>query len=93
MIDGRVYTLPISVQAGQIVDIIASSPNDRADPLIVLVGADGTTALAGNDDETIGEFTAAIHNFSIPTNGTYMLLVTHSDGGYQGTVDVNLTVQ
>lgn len=93
MIDGRVYTLPVTVQAGQVVDIIASSPNDRADPLIVLMGTDGTTALAGNDDETIGDFTAAIHDFSIPANGTYTLLVTHSDGGNQGAVDVNLTVQ
>jgi tetratricopeptide (TPR) repeat protein len=93
MTDGRVYTLPISVQAGQTVDITASSPNDRADPLIVLVGTDGTTALVGNDDEAIGDFTAAIHHFSIPANGTYTLLVTHSDGGFQGTVDVNLTIQ
>jgi tetratricopeptide (TPR) repeat protein len=93
MTDGRVYALPLSVQAGQIVDITASSPNDRADPLIVLVGTDGTTALAGNDDEVIGDFTAAIHDFSVPANGTYTLLVTHSDGGNQGPVDVNLSVQ
>lgn len=93
MTDGRVYTLPLSAQAGQIVDITASSPNDRADPLIVLVGTDGITALAGNDDEVIGDFTAAIHDFSVPANGTYTLLVTHSDGGNQGPVDVNLTVQ
>lgn len=93
MIDGRVYTLPLSVQAGQVVDIVASSPNDRADPLIVLVGTDGTTALAGNDDEVTGDFTAAIHDFSVPANGTYTLLVTHSDGGNQGPVNVSLSVQ
>lgn len=93
MNDGLVYTLPLAAQAGQTVNITASSPNDRADPLIVLLGTDGLTALAGNDDEVIGAYTAAIHNLSLPADGTYTLLVTHSDGGYQGTVDVSLTVQ
>lgn len=93
MNDGLVYTLPLVAQAGQTVDITASSPNDRADPLIVLLATDGTTALAGNDDVMIGEYTAAINNLSLPANGTYTLLVTHSDGGYQGTVDVSLTIQ
>jgi tetratricopeptide (TPR) repeat protein len=89
----RVYALQLSAQAGQTVDIVASSSNNSADPLIVLVGIDGTTALAGNDDEVIGQFTAAIHNFSIIESGTYTLLVTHSDGGFQGTVDVNATIR
>ena len=93
MTDGRAYALPLAVQAGQLVDIIASSPQDRADPLIVLLNTDGSAALAGNDDEIVGDYTAAIHDFSIPANGTYTLLVTHSDGGYQGTVDVSLAIQ
>jgi hypothetical protein len=93
MTDGRVYVLPLTAQAGQLVDIIASSPQDRADPLIVLLGTDGSAVLVGNDDEVVGDYTAAIHSFSVPADGTYTLLVTHSDGGYQGTVDVSLAVQ
>lgn len=90
---GLVYTLPLDVQPGQTITITASSPQDRADPLIVLVNADNQAALVGNDDEVIGRYTAAIHNFSISEPGRYTLLVTHSDGGVQGTVDVSLTVQ
>jgi tetratricopeptide (TPR) repeat protein len=93
MTDGRVYVLSLAAQMGQTVDITASSPQDRADPLIVLLSADGAAALAGSDDDVVGDYTAAIHDFSIPATGTYTLLVTHSDGGYQGTIDVTAAVQ
>lgn len=90
---GRVYTLPITAQAGQMLNITASSPLDQADPLIVLLNTDGALPLMGNDDQVVGAYTAAIENFSIPASGTYTLLVTHSDGGEQGIVDVNVTMQ
>lgn len=90
---GLVYTLPLVAQAGQMVSITATSPNNLADPLIVLLGTDGITVIAGNDDEVTGGYTAAIHDLSLSADGTYTLLVTHSDGGAQGTVNVNLAVQ
>lgn len=92
MEDGLVYRLPITAAAGQMIYVRAQSPNNLADPLILLLNESGTT-VAASDDLTVGDFTAEIGSYITTAGGTYMLLLTHSDGGFRGRVDVTLEVR
>lgn len=91
MEDGLLYRMPLQASAGQVITITAESPNDLADPLLVLLDMNGMPVVA-NDDTTIGDFTAQIASFTLPVDGPYMVLLTHSDGGYRGRVDVVLSM-
>lgn len=87
MADGYTYTLPVVAQAGQMLEIQAVSPNELSDPLILLFDPQGNP-VAGNDDQVIGRFDAVIEGFEVPQTGTYTLVVTHSDGGFRGFIEV-----
>lgn len=87
MEDGILYRLPLQAAAGQVVTITAESPNDLADPLLLLLDPSGVP-VAANDDIVVGDYTARIDQFTLPTSGAYLVLLTHSDGGYRGRVDV-----
>ncbi len=87
MEDGILYRLPLQAAAGQVITITAESPNDLADPLLLLLDPSGTPVSA-SDDIVIGDYTARIDQVTLPTSGVYLVLLTHSDGGYRGRVDL-----
>lgn len=90
--DGVVYRLPLLLNAGQSISMEAVSVDGGVDPLILLVGPDGTP-LIGNDDTDIlgGDYDARIFDYSVPQDGAYTLVVTHSGAGSVGDVDVTVS--
>ena len=52
------------------------------DPLIALLDPDGTP-IAGDDDMG-GVLDSLVENFELPADGTYTLVVSHANGGYDG---------
>jgi len=92
MEDGILYRMLFQASAGQVLTITAESPNDLADPLLMLLDPNGMPVIA-NDDRAIGDFTAEIASYAIPGDGPYTVLLTHSDGGYRGRVDVVLSLR
>jgi tetratricopeptide (TPR) repeat protein len=92
MDDGRVFRYPLVLEAGQTVTLTAVSANNRSDPLLMLLAPDGTP-VAANDDQVLGQFTSVIENFQAPTAGAYTVLLTHSDGGYRGRIDLTAQVR
>jgi len=77
----RVYRIRFEGTTGEIVTISASDTNDTVvDPLIALLDPSGE-AIAGDDD--FGEnLSSKIEAFELPASGTYTLLVSHAEGGF-----------
>lgn len=89
MNQGWVYRIPFQALAGQLVNAQANSA--AADPLLVLLGTDGSP-LTGDDDGG-GNLNAAISNYAVPSDGTYTLVVGHAGGGSEGSISVQLGVR
>ncbi|NJN36529.1 MAG: DUF1559 domain-containing protein [Nitrospiraceae bacterium] len=88
---GRVYRFIFEGQAGQRLTFTArDAAGVGVDPLIVLRDHDGMD-LAGDDDFG-GTLDAEIANFELPDDGTYTLIVSHANGGYNGIVTVHVAV-
>jgi Tfp pilus assembly protein PilF len=88
--EGLVYFVPFQASAGQIINIEATTaPDAGVDPLLVLVNGEDGAPLAGDDDGG-GDFNAAILNFTIPADGVYAVVLTHSGGGTDGPVVLKL---
>jgi len=88
---GTVYRLSFEGEAGQVITATARTafPEDEfVDPLIVILDPDGN-AIAGDDDFG-GNLDSQIADFELPEDGTYILVVSHANGGYDGTVDVTI---
>lgn len=89
----RVYRIRFEGEMGQVVTLTArDSETTATDPLIALLGPDGEP-LAGDDDFG-GVLDSQIADFELPANGTYTLLVSHAEGGYdfgfEGIVTVTI---
>lgn len=89
----RVYHITFEGELGQTVTLTARDSAETAtDPLIALLGPDGE-AIAGDDDFG-GNLDSQIEDFELPANGTYTLLVSHAEGGYdfgfEGVVTVTI---
>lgn len=88
MAEGRVYEVSIAAQAGQIIQAAArTNPDSRVDTLLLLEDS-AQKPVAGDDDSGVN--LDAVLSYTVPVDGTYSLLVTHSNGGSEG--DVKLTV-
>jgi tetratricopeptide (TPR) repeat protein len=92
----RVYEIAFDGDAGATVSITARDSNTTTiDPLISLLGPDGTP-IAGDDDFG-GNLDSAITDFELPADGTYTILLGHAEGGYQfgfeGMVTVTVTAE
>jgi Tfp pilus assembly protein PilF len=93
----RVYSITFSGSEGQRVTISArDSETTMIDPLFALLAPDGS-AIAGDDDfgaANGGELDSEIVDFILPASGTYTLLVSHAEGGYdfgfEGIVQVSI---
>jgi tetratricopeptide (TPR) repeat protein len=88
--EGLVYFVPFQANAGQIINIEATTaPDAEVDPLLVLLNGDDGAPLAGDDDSG-GDFNAAILDYNIPADGVYAVVLTHSGGGTTGPVVLKL---
>lgn len=89
MTEGLVYSLPFQAAAGQTLTASAIADNtDSLDPLLVLLDPQGEPLTFGdNTDESVN---AAISGYTLPTGGTYTLLVTHASSGGEGDIEVTL---
>jgi hypothetical protein len=86
------YSLPVELKKGQIVQFEANDINNTyTDPLIVLVSPELTALATGDDQESPPSLDAAIHDFSVPSDGLYTLLVTSTLDGSEGSVEVRFT--
>jgi tetratricopeptide (TPR) repeat protein len=88
--EGLVYLVPFQATQGQVVNIEATrAPDAEADPLLVLMTAEEGEPLAGDDDSG-GDLNAAILNYTIPQDGVYAIVLSHSGGGAAGSVVLKL---
>lgn len=87
MSEGRVVEIAMEGAAGETVMVRATS--SQADPVIVLLDANGT-ALAGDDDSYTG--LGSVITVTLPDDGTYTLLVSHAGGGSYGNVNVSVEI-
>lgn len=86
---GNVYRVTFQGQAGALVTIAARDADGvNVDPLLVLADAQGV-ALAGDDDFG-GGLDSLIESFTLPNAGTYTIVVSHANGGFDGTVRLSL---
>lgn len=84
---GQVFRFTFEGEEGQRLDVSARDASQiGVDPLIVLLDPDGTAI--GGDDDSGGGYDAQLANFELPADGTYTLIVSHANGGYDGVVSV-----
>lgn len=77
----RAFRVTFEGDAGQVVTITARDTQPtNVDPLIALLDSNGTP-IAGDDDFG-GNLDSQITDFELPETGTYTLLVSHAEGGY-----------
>ena len=92
MRQGWVHSIPFRAAAGQTVDIdVETVEPGFVDPLIILIGPENQ-ALVGDDDIARNVYDASIDGFELPADGQYTLIVSHAEGGSNGTVSVDLDI-
>ena len=90
MRDGWIHSIPFQAKAGQTVSIdVETVAPGFVDPLIVLLGPENQP-LIGDDDVSRNVYDASIDGFALPADGQYTLIVSHAEGGSNGTVSVDL---
>ncbi len=93
MREGWVYNIPFSAVAGQTVDIdVETLAPGFVDPLIMILGPDNQP-LIGDDDIARNDYNATIEGYELPADGQYTLVISHAEGGANGTINVALDVQ
>jgi tetratricopeptide (TPR) repeat protein len=86
---GNVHRVTFEGSAGDSVTISARDfEGVQVDPLIALLAPDGT-AIAGDDDFG-GFLDSQVSNFTLSEDGTYTIVVSHANGGFDGLVRVTL---
>ena len=90
MSEGLVFEVPLTLAVGQVIQAAARTNRDsNVDTLMVLLDADGNP-VASDDDSGVN--LDAVLEYTVQTEGTYTLLVTHSNGGSDGPVLLTVTV-
>jgi tetratricopeptide (TPR) repeat protein len=93
MREGWVYNIPFEAVAGQTVDIsVDTVAPGFVDPLIMILGPDNKP-LVGDDDMSRNDYNATIENFTLPADGQYTLIVSHAEGGANGTIGVDINIE
>ncbi len=87
--EGLVYNIPFEAAAGQTLTAKAIADNtDTLDTLILLLDPQGDPLTF--NDETDKDTNAVISGYTLPTDGTYTLLITHTSSGEEGKATVTL---
>ena len=85
----RVQAITFEANAGDEVTISARMADDSGvDPLLVLLDENGEP-IAGDDDGG-GQLDSQIPNFRLPQTGSYTILVSHANGGYEGVIAITI---
>jgi tetratricopeptide (TPR) repeat protein len=93
MREGWVYNIPFDGTAGQTLNVdVATLAPGFVDPLIMVLGPDNQP-LVGDDDLGQNDYNASINGFTLPQDGKYMLVISHAEGGANGTINVDLALQ
>jgi len=87
---GNVYRIDFAGNAGDVVTISARDVDGvNVDPLIAFLDPTGEP-IAGDDD--LGGFLdSQIADFTLPATGTYTIVVSHANGGFDGRVRVSVS--
>lgn len=89
----RAHHIALDVNRGDDLYIRVNTVAGNANPLLVLLGPDGTP-LAGNDDARLGrDPSAVLTGYRVLETGVYHLLVSHSIIGDSGRVQVQFEVR
>lgn len=88
---GLLYSFTFEGSAGDLVQLTAAAAQAQADPLIIVLGPDGQTPVAGSDDAAPTVPDALIAGLTLPQSGIYTVLVTQSDSAQTGQVVVTLS--
>ena len=92
MREGWVYSVPFDAKHGQTLDISVDTVEPGfVDPLIILIGPEGQ-ALIGDDDISRSEYDAVISGYEVAKSGQYTLVISHAEGGSNGTLNVDIDV-
>lgn len=92
MREGWVYSIPFDAKRNQVLDIdVSTVAPGFVDPLIILIGPEGQ-ALTGDDDISRSEYDATIDEYKAPASGQYTLVVSHAEGGANGTINVDVSL-
>ncbi len=92
MREGWVYSVPFIAKRGQTIDIAVDTVEPGfVDPLIILIGPNGR-ALIGDDDISRSEYDSVISDYKIKASGQYTLVVSHAEGGSNGTLNIDIDV-
>ncbi|MCS6836393.1 MAG: tetratricopeptide repeat protein [Anaerolineae bacterium] len=89
---GTVHRLTFEARGGDFVTISARDLEDTVvDPLIVILGPNGE-AIAGDDDFGRGlhNLDSLIEGLRLAQDGTYTIVVSHANGGFDGPIVVSL---
>lgn len=93
MREGWVYNIPFDATSGQTVDIdVETVAPGFVDPLIMILGPDNQP-LIGDDDVSRNDYNASIEDFQLPEDGQYTLIISHAEGGANGTINVGIDLQ
>jgi tetratricopeptide (TPR) repeat protein len=86
---GRVHIIPFQASEGQTLSAVAGGEQgSTTDPLLILLAPDGTPIIA--DDDSGGGTTALLTDIPLTETGLYVLVVSHSLGGFDGAVGVRI---
>ena len=92
MREGWVYSVPFDAKRGQRLDIAVDTVEPGfVDPLIILIGPEGQ-ALIGDDDISRSEYDSVISGYEVAESGQYTLVISHAEGGSNGTLNVDIDV-
>jgi len=89
---GTVHRLTFQARSGDFITVSARDvENTVVDPLIAILGPDGE-AIAGDDDFGRGlhDLDSLIEGLRLTQDGTYTIVVSHANGGFDGPIVVTL---
>lgn len=90
---GNVYRITFEGRGGDTVSVEARATSDSSvDALLVLVDPSGA-AIAGDDDTGAGinDLDSLVENVRLPADGTYTIVVSHANGGFDGMIRVKVS--
>ena len=94
MTEGYSYSIPFEGRAGQLLQASAlAQEGDSAevDALLVLLDPQGKPIMSADDHDD--SYDAVINDFALPTDGLYTLVVSYSQSGSEGDLDVTLNLR
>jgi tetratricopeptide (TPR) repeat protein len=86
---GTSYLLRFSANAGDVLTFNVTNLGD-VDPIAIVLDASGTP-VTSQDDQPNGNLDVFLQDVSMPFSGLYTFVVSHSGGGSQGDIEVEIS--